>query len=114
MRTSSTTSRRHGHRRPARQPTGDQRSGRSVRQGRGRRRGHRPGGPAPAASTQYEPSPYGIAVAKDQTKLRDVLRDALEHVMRSGDYADVLQRWGVPSGALETATINAGGSATAG
>ena len=64
-----------------------------------------------AASTQYEPSPYGIAVAKDQTELRDVLRDALERVMRSGEYADVLQRWGVPSGALESATINAGGSA---
>jgi polar amino acid transport system substrate-binding protein len=64
-----------------------------------------------AASTQYEPSPYGIAVAKDQSELRDVLRDALERVMRSGDYADVLQRWGVPGGALEAATINAGGAA---
>jgi polar amino acid transport system substrate-binding protein len=64
-----------------------------------------------AASTQYEPSPYGIAVAKDQNELRNVLRDALERVMRSGDYADVLQRWGVPSGALESATINAGGTA---
>jgi polar amino acid transport system substrate-binding protein len=67
-----------------------------------------------AASTQYEPSPYGIAVAKDQTELRDSLRDALEQVMRSGAYAQVLQRWGVPSGALETATINAGGGAPAG
>ncbi len=65
-----------------------------------------------AASTQYEPSPYGIAVAKDQTELREVVRDALERVMRSGEYADVLQRWGVPSGALESATINAGGTAT--
>ena len=64
-----------------------------------------------AASTQYEPSPYGIAVAKDQTELRNVVRDALERVMRSGDYADVLQRWGVPSGALDSATINAGGTA---
>jgi polar amino acid transport system substrate-binding protein len=63
-----------------------------------------------AASTQYEPSPYGIAVAKDQTKLRDVLRDALERVIRSGDYAQVLQRWGVSGGALESATINAGGT----
>jgi polar amino acid transport system substrate-binding protein len=63
-----------------------------------------------AATTQYEPSPYGIAVAKDQTALRDVLRDALERVIRSGDYAEVLQRWGVPSGALESATINAGGT----
>jgi polar amino acid transport system substrate-binding protein len=67
-----------------------------------------------AASTQYEPSPYGIAVAKDQTELRDSLRGALEQVMRSGAYAEVLQRWGVPSGAQETATINAGGGATAG
>jgi len=65
-----------------------------------------------AASTQYEPSPYGIAVAKDQTELREVVRDAMERVMRSGEYADVLQRWGVPSGALESATINAGGTAT--
>jgi polar amino acid transport system substrate-binding protein len=64
-----------------------------------------------AASTQYEPSPYGIAVAKDRTELRDVVRDALQRLMRSGDYADVLHRWGVPNGALETATINAGGSA---
>jgi polar amino acid transport system substrate-binding protein len=52
-----------------------------------------------------------VAVAKDQTGLRDSLRDALERVMRSGAYAEVLQRWGVPSGALETATINAGGGA---
>jgi polar amino acid transport system substrate-binding protein len=64
-----------------------------------------------AASTQYEPSPYGIAVAKDQPELRDALRDALERVMRSGDYANVLQRWGVPSGGLDSATINAGGTA---
>ena len=55
-----------------------------------------------------------MAVAKDQPELRDVLRDALERVMRSGGYADVLRRWGVPSGALESATINAGGAATAG
>jgi polar amino acid transport system substrate-binding protein len=67
-----------------------------------------------AASTQYEPSPYGIAVAKDRAELRDSVRGALEQVMRSGAYAEVLQRWGVPSGALETATINAGGGATAG
>jgi polar amino acid transport system substrate-binding protein len=67
-----------------------------------------------AASTQYEPSPYGIAVAKGQAELRDSLRGALEQVMRSGAYAEVLQRWGVPSGALETATINAGGGAVGG
>jgi polar amino acid transport system substrate-binding protein len=67
-----------------------------------------------AASTQYEPSPYGIAVAKDRTELRDSLRGALEQVMRSGAYAEVLQRWGVPSGALETATVNAGGGVPAG
>jgi polar amino acid transport system substrate-binding protein len=67
-----------------------------------------------AVSTQYEPSPYGIAVAKDQPELRDVLRDALEQVMGSGEYADILRRWGVPSGALKAATVNAGGSAVTG
>jgi polar amino acid transport system substrate-binding protein len=67
-----------------------------------------------AVDTQYEPSPYGIAVAKDRTGLRDVLRDALERVVRSGEYAQVLQRWGVPSGALKTVTINAGGATGSG
>jgi polar amino acid transport system substrate-binding protein len=67
-----------------------------------------------AVSTQYEPSPYGIAVAKDQPELRDVLRDALHQVMSSGEYTDILRRWGVPSGALNAATINAGGSPVTG
>jgi polar amino acid transport system substrate-binding protein len=67
-----------------------------------------------AVSTQFEPSPYGIAVAKDQPELRDVLRDALHQVMSSGEYTDILRRWGVPSGALNAATINAGGSPVTG
>jgi polar amino acid transport system substrate-binding protein len=67
-----------------------------------------------AVETQYEPSPYGIAVAKDRTALRDVVRDALVRVVRSGEYAEVLRRWGVPSGALKTVTINAGGATGSG
>lgn len=61
-----------------------------------------------ASSTQYEPGPYGIAVAKDRPQLRDVLREALDRLMRSGDYGEILQRWGVTDGSLRSASINVG------
>ena len=62
-----------------------------------------------ASNTQYEPGAYGIAIAKDRTQLRDVLHDTLERLMREGDYAEILHRWGVSDGALRSASINAGG-----
>lgn len=61
-----------------------------------------------ASNTQYEPGPYGVAIARTRTDLRDVLRDTLDKLMRSGDYAEVLHRWGVGEGALREATINSG------
>lgn len=61
-----------------------------------------------ASNTQYEPGAYGIAIAKDRTQLRDVLRDTLEQLMRKGDYAEILHRWGVTDGALRSASINVG------
>ena len=60
-----------------------------------------------ASDTQYEPGPYGIATNKDQTALRDVVRDALTEIMRSGAYAKALSGWGVGNGALRQAAINA-------
>ncbi|MDP9345187.1 MAG: ABC transporter substrate-binding protein [Actinomycetota bacterium] len=60
------------------------------------------------STTQYEPGPYGIAVAKDDPRLRDAVRAALGRLMRSGAYAAVLHRWNVSDGAVTTASINAG------
>jgi polar amino acid transport system substrate-binding protein len=59
-----------------------------------------------ASDVQYEPGPYGIAVAKDQPRLRDAVQGALEELRRSGVYADVLSRWHVQDGAVQQITIN--------
>lgn len=61
-----------------------------------------------ASTAQYEPGLYGIAVAKDQTDLRDAVRDALEEVIRTGAYAKVLTTWDVADGGVRQATINSG------
>jgi polar amino acid transport system substrate-binding protein len=61
-----------------------------------------------ASTTQYEPGFYGIAVRKDQPALREALREAMNRIIRSGEYAEVLDRWGVSSGAVSTATVNGG------
>ncbi len=59
-----------------------------------------------ASNTQYEPGLYGIAVAKDQSKLRDAVKAAIDTLVRSGEYQEVLRRWGVSDGAVRSATIN--------
>jgi polar amino acid transport system substrate-binding protein len=61
-----------------------------------------------ASTTQYEPGLVGLAVAKDNPELRDALHAALDVLMRSGHYAELLQRWGLTSGALTVSSINAG------
>lgn len=61
-----------------------------------------------ASTTQYEPGLVGLAVAKDNTQLRDALHAALDSLIRSGRYSELLQRWGLTSGALASSSINAG------
>ncbi|MFJ7181987.1 ABC transporter substrate-binding protein [Streptomyces massasporeus] len=57
---------------------------------------------------QVEAAPYGIAVAKNQTELRDALKAALDAVIANGDYEKIMKKWGVTEGAVEEATINGG------
>jgi polar amino acid transport system substrate-binding protein len=57
---------------------------------------------------QVEAAPYGIAVAKDQTQLRDALKAALDALIDNGEYEKILQKWGVTDGAVKEATINGG------
>jgi polar amino acid transport system substrate-binding protein len=64
-----------------------------------------------ASNVQYEPGPYGIAVAKHNPRLRDAIKAALDRLIQSGDYREVLHRWNVTDGALAAASINAGGIA---
>jgi polar amino acid transport system substrate-binding protein len=49
---------------------------------------------------------YGIAVPKENTKLRDALQAALKAIIADGTYDKVLAKWGATAGALKTAAIN--------
>ncbi|MFC9681172.1 ABC transporter substrate-binding protein [Streptomyces sp. NPDC056948] len=57
---------------------------------------------------QVEAAPYGIAVAKNQTQLRDALKAALEAIIKNGEYEKIMKKWGVTDGSVQEATINGG------
>jgi polar amino acid transport system substrate-binding protein len=61
-----------------------------------------------ASHAQYEPGLFGIAVAKNNTALRDTLRAALNQLIASGAYGDLLARWSLSGGAVKSATLNRG------
>jgi len=48
-------------------------------------------------------------VAKGNTALRDALHEALDRLIRSGAYTELLQRWGLTAGAVTASSINGGG-----
>ncbi|MCX5050992.1 MULTISPECIES: ABC transporter substrate-binding protein [unclassified Streptomyces] len=57
---------------------------------------------------QVEAAPYGIAVAKSSTQLRDALKAALDAIIKSGEYDKIIQKWGVADGSVKAATVNGG------
>ena len=58
--------------------------------------------------TQYETAPYGIAVSKDLTGLRDAIQAALKAMVADGSYDAILKKWDIDQGALKDITVNAG------
>ncbi|MGW6917970.1 ABC transporter substrate-binding protein [Kitasatospora sp. NPDC054939] len=60
------------------------------------------------AGTQAQSSPYGIAVNKRDTALRDALVKGLDQLMRGGEYDRILAKWDVSAGAAQVAAINGG------
>ncbi|MGV9266891.1 ABC transporter substrate-binding protein [Kitasatospora sp. NPDC003701] len=60
------------------------------------------------AGTQSQSSPYGIAVNKSDTALRDALVKGLDELMRNGAYDTILAKWDVSAGAAQAAAINGG------
>ncbi|MBB0246961.1 transporter substrate-binding domain-containing protein [Streptomyces alkaliphilus] len=57
---------------------------------------------------QIDAAPYGIAVPKDNPELRDALQQALQAIIDDGTYQEVLAEWDAETGAIESATVNAG------
>ncbi|AWK11356.1 atrA protein [Streptomyces spongiicola] len=57
---------------------------------------------------QVEAAPYGIAVAKSNTELRDALQAALAAIIENGEYEKIIAKWGVQAGAVTEAKINGG------
>lgn len=57
---------------------------------------------------QIEAGPYGIAVSKENTHLRDALQAAMSAIIKDGAYQKVLQKWNVTDGAVTEAKINGG------
>lgn len=60
------------------------------------------------AGRQFAVVPYGIAIAKNNPKLRDQVQVALRALVANGTYAALLKKWGLRQGALRSAPINAG------
>jgi polar amino acid transport system substrate-binding protein len=57
---------------------------------------------------QIEAGPYGIAVGKTDTKLRDAIQAAVTAIIKDGTYATIIKKWGVEAGSLTEAKINGG------
>ncbi len=54
-----------------------------------------------AVGLAIEAAPYGIAVRKDSPELKAALEDALQAVMDSGKYDEILQTWSLSGGSIE-------------
>ncbi|NEA44487.1 ABC transporter substrate-binding protein [Streptomyces sp. SID11385] len=57
---------------------------------------------------QVEAAPYGIAIAKSNTQLRDAIKAAMDAIIKNGAYDKVISKWGVEDGKVTEAAVNAG------
>ncbi|WP_020662020.1 ABC transporter substrate-binding protein [Amycolatopsis benzoatilytica] len=55
-----------------------------------------------------EGGPYGMGFAKNNAKLRDAVKQALQSLVADGTYGKILQSWGVEQGAVKEAAVNGG------
>lgn len=60
------------------------------------------------AGQQSDVGLFGIGVSKDNTQLRDALKQALDAAIKDGSYGKALEKWNVQDSAVKSATVNAG------
>ena len=59
-----------------------------------------------AAGPLFDAAPYGFVVAKG-SPLGPVLQQAVQYLIDTGVYAEILERWNMSVGAITTSQINA-------
>jgi polar amino acid transport system substrate-binding protein len=64
------------------------------------------GGQLEVLGETYDAAPYGVAVPKGDDDYAKAVQGAVQALMDSGRYAEILDKWGTASGAIETAEIN--------
>lgn len=52
--------------------------------------------------TQIDPGPYGIAIRKSSTALREALQKAFDQIVADGTYDDILGKWDLAAGSIES------------
>ena len=63
------------------------------------------GGQLEPAGEVFDTAPYGWPVAKGSA-LAESLRQALEHLMKTGEYQTIATMWGVEKGMIDKPVIN--------
>lgn len=51
-------------------------------------------------------APYGIAIPKDPAELTPAIQAAMQHLIDTGAYGQILDNWGLSGGAITTAAVN--------
>jgi polar amino acid transport system substrate-binding protein len=59
------------------------------------------GGELEVLDVQIDPAPYGIGVRKTSTELKSVLEQALDAIIESGKYDEIIEKWNPVAGAIE-------------
>jgi polar amino acid transport system substrate-binding protein len=54
-----------------------------------------------AVGLAIEAAPYGIGIRKDSTALKAAIEEALQKVIDSGKYAEILETWSLSGGSIE-------------
>jgi polar amino acid transport system substrate-binding protein len=66
------------------------------------------GGAFEVAGSPADAGPFGIALDKSNTQLRDALQQAMQAIIADGTYTKILQKWNATTGAVTTVKINGG------